>query len=320
MLLELADELLAKIVSFLPISSVLQLSATSKTVHTLLTSTVFAEFHQRGLGQLLKVRMGCARLRVPKWFTAEAITDSQLLWLVDSRTRALHLGESPRITDAALVEVGRRCARLEEFRLNRGSNHCEGDWGPQLRSVTAVGIVALVQGCSQLRELTLCWCTSVDVRLLCAALAASAAVNTLEVLNIDGLGADEEDIANIAQCKVLHTLFMKDACALDVSPLAACPLRVLHLCRGRDISIESIRAVALGRAQPTLKHLCCMGNWHMTVADASAIIEACPELKTFECVRGTALGRLRDRGAGEELTPAALAIVHKRGICLDMPH
>lgn len=116
------------------------------------------------------------------------------------------------------------------------------------------------------------------------------------------------------------TLFMKDSRARDVSSLAACPLRVLHLCRGRHILFESIRAVALGRARLTLKHLCCMGNQHVTVDAASAILESCPALQVFECMRGTPLGRLRAQGAGQEFTPAAQAIVHKQGIGLDIPH
>eukprot|EP00957_Ditylum_brightwellii_P081407 6192157-Ditylum_brightwellii.AAC.1 len=134
-----------------------------------------------------------------------------------------------------------------------------------LKDLTTVGVDALVRGCPLLEELCLDWCQHVRGDDICKTVQQSPVCRSLKRFHLSGVPTSDEAVKAISSCTNLEYLHLGDTKATDLSSLAACTrINELHVCRG---SMEVNKDTAL------------------------RVLDLCPRINTWNCVRGTAVSQ-----------------------------
>lgn len=297
---DLDDVLISEILKYLLTKEVLKLRSVSFRLMDIMTnSTYLSQFRSNCLHELLLVR------KPPKhdlnhWNYYQIAENIHIIWLLNVSTTQLVLGECPYIGDPTFHAIGDKCPNLKCFGLSRSSNDLRLTMQMHLSTLS---VVYMIERCSVLHRLNLAWC-SIDGDIVCTAISKNAIVTAIEYLNLDGIHVGNLGISSLSVCVKLKELFIRDCIADDVSPLASCPLQVLHLCRGY-FTQESLLLCCKGISE-TIEELCIAGNREIETPAAVEVLQICPNLKKFNCERGTSVN-IRDNSLRELVSNRKIA-------------
>lgn len=303
------------IVEFLDVPSALHLRGTCRAAREACSSRPLSAWRHGIILPAMKRVHGPPPPGRPDWgwtWTAPLMTDIHLCWLFDnsSDVEAVDLGDAPFPTDVLLEKIASECPNLKSFSVTRGQDGLRLHFDVPLQGLTTDGVMRLIAGCPRLEYLCLSWCEHVEADVVCRAISQSPARLTLRYLNLDGMRVSDLGIRSLAVGTSLKTLCLQDTIASDLSPLAACrQLETLHLCRGRRVQPGRF-VVACSGFKDNIRVLCCAGCGDMDEATALRVLEMCPRLEVWNCVRGTPVGR-------EALQSAASS--SGRDVCFDRP-
>jgi len=307
-----------KIVVFLDVPSAMRLRQSCQNARNACSSTELRSWrHGTVLSAMLQTRGPPPGRPANFWFQAPVVTDVHLAWLFENSEQLVKvdLRDAPFPTDVLLRKIASDCPNLQQFSVERGADALRTSFvRGELTGLTAAGVVALVEHCSQLQHLCLSWCEAVNGDTVCEALSqrSPALHSTLQYLNLDGVRTTDRAIRSLANCTNLRTLKIKDTSAVDISPLASCTrLETLHLCRGWRVAAETVVAACEGGFGRSIRVLCCGGCRNIDDATARAVVKICPKLEIWNCVRGTAVSSGFRYSFDKELKAA------DRNICLD---
>ena len=198
---------------------------------------------------------------------------------------------------STVTEINAGLSRIRDTDLFYVAQHCSNLTTVNFYLCTLItdeGVIALVQGCSQLLSLNLQQCTRNITDASMIALAQGGCPNLTSLNLCDCKEITDAGVIALAQgCKKLSALNLKfckhitDAAVIALAQ--GCP-RLSYLDLGWCKQITNAAVIALAQGCPRLSHLDLAECYMITDEGVIALAQGCPELATlslYECERLT---------------------------------
>ncbi|XP_051907829.1 S-phase kinase-associated protein 2 [Hippocampus zosterae] len=266
----LPDELILRILFFLPLQDLLKASVTCRRWHRLaFDESLWHSVDLEGVSEMAPalrqaLKTGVRRLRCPRSF----INDLQLTGMCALQIAEMDLSSSIITTPALESIICRchllRCLSLEGLQLSDSIIRSLAQ-NAHLRQLNLSGcsdfaadaLGHMLRSCSRIEQLNVSWCQFTNDHVKSVVNHVSAAVTHLNLSGYrDGLTLDDVKVL-VTRCPDIHTLDLSDSAQLmaDCLPALSGLPRLQHLSLSRCYHIHVAALSDLGKTFPALRYL-----------------------------------------------------------------